>query len=101
METEELLTKIDKKLDKVLKMTTTIAKALHLVPVSEKEERDIQILQRKNAAVMHKIQDELAELEAKPTTPEDSLSFDKLLEASEDEIYGDIIGTDIRTQEIK
>lgn len=100
METEEFeqyLSKIDKKLDKVLKMTTTIAKALHLVPVSEKEEREIQLLQRKNAATIQKIQDEIANLEDNHTSPEDNLSYSQLLEASEDEIYKDIIGDDIRS----
>lgn len=100
MEKEEigqLLSKMDKKLDKILKLTTTIAKTLHIVPVSEKEEREIQILQRKNAATIQKVQEEIAELEQQPTDSEETLSFDKLFEASQDEIYGDIIGDDIRS----
>ena len=98
METEEILqqlSKIDKKLDKCLKMVTTIAKTLHIVPVSEKEEREIQLLQRKNAATIQKIQDEIAELDA-PTSPKaDNLSFDSLFSASNVEIYNDVLGTDI------
>lgn len=93
----QLLSKVDKKLDKILKMTTTIAKALHLVPVSEKEEREIQLLQRKNAATIQKIQDEIANLENQPKDSEDSLSYNKLLEASADEIYADILGDDVRS----
>ena len=98
MENEELgqlLSKLDKKLDKILKMTTTIAKSLHLVPVSEKEEREIQLLQRKNTAVMQKIQDELANLEEKPKESEETLSINRLFEAGEREIYEDILGDDI------
>lgn len=91
----QLMSKIDKKLDKVLKMTTTIAKALHLVTVSEKEEREIQLLQRKNAAVMQKIQEEMANLEEKPKDSNDILSFSALTTANEAEIYADIIGNDI------
>jgi len=97
MENEEilqLLSKIDKKLDKVLKMTTTIAKTLHIVPVSEKEEREILLLQRKNAATMQKVQEEIASLEEKPKEDETSLSFGDLLNANEAEIYNDIIGDD-------
>ena len=43
MENEEILqilSKLDKKLDKILALNTKIAKALHLLPVTEKEERD-------------------------------------------------------------
>lgn len=90
----QLLSKIDKKLDKTLKMVTVVAKALHLVPVSEKEEREIQLQQRKNAATMQKIQEEFANLETKEESKEDTLSFDSLLNASEGEIYGDVIGED-------
>lgn len=96
-EFEQYLSKLDKKLDKILKMTTTIAKALHLVPVSEKEEREIQLLQRKNAATIQKIQDEIANLEDQPKDSEDNLSYNKLLEASADEIYADILGDDVRS----
>ena len=100
-EFEQLLSKIDKKLDKVLKLTTTIAKTLHIVPVSEKEEREIQLLQRKNAATMQKIQEEIANLEEKPSTPDNTLNFGSLFNASEADIYSDIIGEDYIMQEDK
>ena len=102
MENEEILqilSKMDKKLDKVLKLTTTIAKTLHIVPVSEKEEREIQLLQRKNAAVMQKIQEEIANLEDSSEKIHNTLSIDDLFKASEADIYGDIIGTDFIAQE--
>lgn len=93
-ELEQRLSKIDKKLDKVLKLETVIAKALHLVPVSEKEERDIQISQRKNAATMQKIQEELAAMEPKKEESDNSLSFNDLVDASDAEIYSDVIAND-------
>lgn len=102
MENEEILqylSKIDKKLDKTLKLVTTIAKTLHIVPVSEKEEREIQLLQRKNAAVMQKIQEELADLEHQSEKVSNSLSMDDLYEASMADVFGDIIGDDYITPE--
>ena len=97
MENEEVLqylSKLDKKLDKILKLTTTIAKTLHIVPVSEKEERQIQILQRKNGAIMQKIQEELAELEQKPAESSKNLNFGDLINASTADVYEDIIGNE-------
>lgn len=97
MENEEILqflSKIDKKLDKVLKINTTIAKALHLIPVSEKEEREIQLMQRKNASIMQKIEEEIAALEEKPTKNDAQLSINDLFDASQAEIYEDVIGKD-------
>ena len=58
-EFEQLLSKIDKKLDKTLNLLTKVAKTLHLLPVTEAEERKIQITQRSNLATAAKINDEL------------------------------------------
>lgn len=93
-EIEQYLSKMDKKIDKILKLTTTIAKALHLVPVSEKEEREIQLLQRKNASIIQKVQEEIAALEEVPEDKNSLLNFFDLYSATESEIYGDIIGDD-------
>jgi len=97
MENEEILqylSKMDKKLDKILKLTTTIAKTLHIVPVNEKEEREIQVLQLKNAGIIKKVQDELAELTETKDDSNDTLSIMDLFNASEADVYGDIIGED-------
>lgn len=97
MENEEILqylSKLDKKVDKCLKLITTIAKTLHIVPVSEKEEREIQILQRKNAAVMQKIEEEIANLEQPKAIDTSTLNFGELFSASEADIYEDVIGND-------
>ena len=101
MELEEYLTKIDKKLDKILKMTTTIAKTLHIVPVSEKEEREIQLLQRKNVATIQKVQDEIANLEQQPEDTHNILSFADIVNADSHDIYADILGDDYNFKEEK
>ena len=102
MENEEILqylSKIDKKQDKILKLVTMIAKTLHIVPVSEKEEREIQVLQRKNAAVMQKIQEELSNLEEHSEKVSNSLSIMDLFDTSEADVYEDVIGDDYITKE--
>ena len=83
----ELLSKIDKKQDKLMNLVTKIAKTLHLIPVTEKEERDIQILQRKNMAQAVKINDELDNMENK--SDEVSVLF-----PTKEEVFGDILGDD-------
>ena len=88
---DELLTKIDKKLDKILNLQTKIAKALHLLPVTEKEERAIQIQQRKNLEQAAKVNDDLNAMENKEDdTPVD---LDNIFQDSMS-IYGDILGDD-------
>ena len=93
-ELEQYLSKMDKKLDKILKLTTTIAKTLHIVPVNEKEECEIQVLQLKNAGIIKKVQDELSELTETKNDANDTLSIMDLFNASEADVYGDIIGED-------
>lgn len=88
---EDLLTKIDKKLDKILNMQTKIAKALHLIPVTEKEERDIQIQQRKNLSQAAKVNDDLNAMENKDIDSPPTLDT---LFTSKEEIYNDILGDD-------
>lgn len=88
---EELLTKIDKKLDKILNMQTKIAKALHLIPVTEKEERAIQIQQRKNLEQAAKVNDDLNAMENKNIDSPPTLDT---LFTSKEEIYNDILGDD-------
>ena len=97
MENEEILqylSKLDKKLDKITKIVTTVAKTLHVLPVSEKEEREIQIAQRKNAKIMQTIQEELASLEAGPKENNNFLSFSDLIDFENENVYEDIIGDD-------
>ena len=99
MENEEILqilSKLERKCDKILAMQTKIAKALHLLPVTEKEERDIQIQQRTNLNQAAKISAELDNMENK--SGEDAgnrLDVDIYTNAPQEEVYSGIIGDDI------
>ena len=92
----QLLSKIDKKLDKILNMQTKIAKSLHLLPVTEKEEREIQIQQRANLNQAAKINAELDNMENKGQEDDSkALGVDIFAETTANEVYSDIIGSDI------
>lgn len=86
----QYLSKIDKKQDRILNLLTKIAKTLHLLPVTEKEERDIQLTQRKNLAQAAKVNDDLNKMENKPSESQQSLE----LYTTPQEVYGDILGDD-------
>ena len=88
---DELLTKIDKKLDKILNLQTKIAKALHLLPVTEKEERAIQIQQRKNLEQAAKVNQDLNDMENIEDNSPPTLSE---LFTTKQEIFDDILGDD-------
>ena len=93
----QIVSKIDKKVDKILNLTTKIAKTLHLIPVTEKEEREIQLLQRKNLGIAAKVTNELDAMENKETEEDMSLHSyvsNILTNASDAEVLGDIIGDD-------
>lgn len=83
------LDKIDKTVSKILSINTKIAKTLHLIPVTEKEERDIQILQRKNLEIAAKVNDELNSMENKTEDPSESL-FDSI----QGNVFNDVLGDD-------
>lgn len=87
----DLLTKIDKKLDKTLNLVTRIGKTLHLIPVSEKEERDIQITQRKNLQLASKVNEDLNAMENKKDEPSQDI-FEMF--NSKESIYGDVLADD-------
>lgn len=50
---------LNKKIDKVLNQQTRIAKTLHLIPVTEKEERDIYATRLKNSEARNTLLSEL------------------------------------------
>lgn len=89
----ELITKLDKKVDKLTNIVTKMGKALHLIAVSEKEERELQLLQRSNLAVSAKVSEEIAAMTPKkePQTPEMLTIFDNFEHA---ELFGDVLGDD-------
>ena len=94
MDIEEYLTRIDKKLDRVFNMQTKIAKALHLVPVTKKEEKSMQIAQSKNAQIALEVAEELAAMQSvTEINPDTDLNLEQLY-ADDHEIYSDVIGDD-------
>ena len=62
----EAIDTLTKKVDKLLNLNTKIAKSLHLIPVTEKEEREIQLLQRKNLQLAAKVNEDLAAMQPMP-----------------------------------
>lgn len=66
---EKSLELLHKKLDKILNMQTKIAKTLHLIPVTEKEEREIYITRLKNSALTTKVAEEVSQMQPQPETP--------------------------------
>ena len=86
----QYLSKIDKKQDKILNLLTKVAKTLHLLPVTEKEERDIQLLQRTSWAQAAKVNDDLNKMENKPSESQQNLE----LYTTPQEVYGDVLGDD-------
>lgn len=97
MENEEivdLLTKLTKKVDKLTNIVTKMGKALHLMPVTEKEERDIQLLQRANLSQAAKVSEELAAMVPKKESdmPEMLSVFDNF---EQSELFGDVLGNDL------
>lgn len=88
---QELSNKLDtltKQVSKLLNINTKIAKTLHLIPVTEKEERALQILQRKNLQIAAKVNDELNDMENKLN---DDYVEDFKFEGS---VFGDVLGDD-------
>lgn len=82
---------IAKKQDRILAQQTRILKALHLLPVTEKEERAMQIRQRESAGIALKVAQDLAEMSGeKPAAPN---SLAGILDA--EDAYAGIIGDDI------
>lgn len=89
----DLLTKINKKVDKLTTIVTRMGKALHLVPVTEKEERDIQIQQRNNLNQAAKVAAELEAMSPKePSNAPEMLSIFDTFEHAE--LFGDVLGDD-------
>lgn len=85
---DELLAELVKKVDKLLTINTKIAKCLHLLPVTEREEREIQLTQRKNLALAAKVNQDLNDLEA-PKEEHGQLSFGAL---AVDNVFTDVLG---------
>ena len=94
MDIEKQLTDIDKKLNKILNLQTKIAKALHIVPVTAKEEKALQLLQRKNSQLAAQVYDELDKMQNPDGKPdENELNLFSETSFTED-VFGDVVGSD-------
>lgn len=88
---EKVLTGIVKKQDKILSQQVKILKALHLLPVTEKEERAMQLQQRESAGLALKVAQDLADMAGEKPDAPNSLTA---IIAAED-AYEGVIGDDI------
>lgn len=88
---------LSKKVDKLLNLTTKIAKTLHLVPVTEKEEKAIQIMRERNAQQAFKVAEERADLK---NEQEDIFapSMELFQQLSIADVYSDILADDVIPQ---
>lgn len=89
-EINDKIDKLTKSVAKLLTINTKIAKTLHLLPVTEKEERDMQILQRKNLAMAAKINDELNAMQGEDDLDEVAEAFS----ISSDNVFNDVLADD-------
>lgn len=86
----KLVTELSKKVDKMVTLNTKIAKSLHLMPVTEKEERELQLLQRKNLQLAAKVNEDLAAM-APPSETLSQLSMGNLDIRG---VFSDTLGSD-------
>ena len=91
----DVLKKLDKKIDRLTNLVTKISKTLHLVPVTEKEERELQLLQRSNLNLAAKVSAELDEMS--PRDPADGDESIGALFSKMGDVFGDVIADDYLT----
>lgn len=92
----ELLQKLNKKVDRLTNTVTKIAKVLHLMPVTEKEERELQLLQRTNLALAAKVSADLDEMSPKDEAFDNS-TLQGIYSSDNASIFGDVIADDFLT----
>ena len=93
---DELIKKVDtltKSVNKMTRLTTLIAKSLHLVPITEAEEKNMQLLKRKNEELAYKINDELENMENKAKEFAENALGNIFQDAGS--VYGDVLGDDL------
>lgn len=86
----EELNRIERKLDKILSLNTKIAKVLHLIPITEKEEKAFQIQRANNLNISKKVYDELEQFKKPIESTENTDPF----YFSNKDLFSDIIGND-------
>lgn len=86
------LSKIERKIDRNTNLLTKIAKVLHLIPVTEKEEREFQITQRTNLQIAAKVNDDLDQMS--DSQPEEKFSPFSQYNFTTQDIFGDVLADD-------
>lgn len=86
------LSKIERKIDRNTNLLTKIAKVLHLIPVTEKEEREFQITQRTNLQIAAKVNDDLDQMS--DSQPEERFSPFSQYNVTDQDIFGDVLADD-------
>lgn len=81
------------------RLLTTVAKALHLVPITEKEEQDLQIMRRKNEEQAAKVNSQLNAMEGIPDDYEENTLGNLFSDVGD--IYGDILTDEFLGSEVK
>lgn len=85
------LQRLERKINKINNLLTQTVKTLHLVPVTEAEEREIQLKQRENTEISKKVYEQLEEMTpVKDNVNPLNLGFDEV--SSNMDIYRDVLG---------
>lgn len=90
------LDRIEKKLDRLITLNTKIAKALHLIPVTEKEEREFQLRKRENTEIVAKVTHQLMEMSPKA---DDTTAVLPGLQDIDIAQFADVLGDDFLRKE--
>lgn len=97
-ELKKLLIDLNKKADKILNLNTKIAKTLHLVPVTEKEEKAIQIMREKNAKQAYAVTEELSDMKNEQQQDSFAHLIDSFTKLTNQELYSDVLADDVFQQ---
>lgn len=97
---EQDFQRLEKKIDRLTTLLTKIAKTLHLVPVTAKEEKEIQITQRRNQEQVYEVDKELTEMS--PDKDQSDKQLFSLIfgqDVTNDTLFGNILADDVMPQE--
>lgn len=95
----EEIVRLEKKIDKLLNLNTKIAKTLHLVPVTEKEERAIQIMRERNATQAYKVDEERRNFKNEAEDELFAPNLDAIQNMSMQDVYSDVLTSDMFEKE--
>lgn len=97
-ELKKLLTDLNKKTDKILNLNTKIAKTLHLIPVTEREEKAIQIMRERNAQQAYKVTEERSDMKNEQQQDSFAHLIESFTNLTNQELYADVLADDVFPQ---